>query len=49
MHALRPDLPDGITFDSHGNLWGTIVYSDRLFALAPDCDLKILPDEGDQQ
>lgn len=39
--------PDGIAFDSYGNLWGTMVYSDKLFALTPDGELKILLDEGD--
>ena len=27
--------PDGIAFDSFGNLWGTMVYSDKLFVLTP--------------
>jgi gluconolactonase len=39
--------PDGIAFDSAGNLWGTMVYSDQLFVLTPEGDLKILLDEGD--
>ena len=39
--------PDGIAFDSHGNLWGTLVYSDKLFVLTPKGDLRILLDEGD--
>jgi sugar lactone lactonase YvrE len=39
--------PDGIAFDSVGNLWGTMVYSDRLFVLTPGGELKILLDEGD--
>jgi sugar lactone lactonase YvrE len=39
--------PDGIAFDSYGNLWGTLVYSDKLFVLTPDGDLRILLDEGD--
>ena len=41
--------PDGIAFDAFGNLWGTTVYSDKLFLLTPDGDLKILLDEGDPQ
>ena len=41
--------PDGIAFDSGGNLWGTMVYSDKLFVLTPKGDLKILLDEGDPQ
>jgi gluconolactonase len=41
--------PDGIAFDSCGNLWGTLVYSDKLFVLTPQGDLRILLDEGDPQ
>jgi gluconolactonase len=39
--------PDGIAFDSAGNLWGTMIYSDKLFVLTPEGDLRILLDEGD--
>lgn len=39
--------PDGIAFDSYGNLWGTLVYSDKLFVLTPQGELRILLDEGD--
>ena len=39
--------PDGIAFDSYGNLWGTLVYSDKLFVLTPQGDMRILLDEGD--
>jgi sugar lactone lactonase YvrE len=38
--------PDGIAFDSYGNLWGTMVYSDKVFAITPDGEFKILIDEG---
>ncbi len=41
--------PDGIAFDSGGNLWGTMVYSDKLFVLSPQGDLRILLDEGDAE
>jgi gluconolactonase len=41
--------PDGIAFDSYGNLWGTMVYSDKLFALTPEGDLKIVLNEGNVQ
>ncbi len=40
--------PDGIAFDNGGNLWGTMVYSDKLFVLSPQGDLRVLLDEGDQ-
>jgi gluconolactonase len=39
--------PDGIAFDSGGNLWGTLVYSDKLFVITPKGDLRVLLDEGD--
>ncbi len=41
--------PDGIAFDTFGNLWGTMVYSDKLFVLTPEGDLKVLLDEGDPE
>lgn len=41
--------PDGIAFDSYGNLWGTMVYSDKLFVLTPEGDLRVLLDEGDPE
>jgi gluconolactonase len=41
--------PDGIAFDSHGNLWGTLVYSDKLFVLTPQGDMRVLLDEGDPE
>lgn len=41
--------PDGIAFDTFGNLWGTMVYSDKLFVLTPEGDLRILLDEGDPE
>jgi sugar lactone lactonase YvrE len=39
--------PDGIAFDSCGNLWGTCVYSDKLWVITPQGDLRTLLDEGD--
>jgi sugar lactone lactonase YvrE len=41
--------PDGIAFDAYGNLWGTLVYSDKLFVLTPQGDMRVLLDEGDPQ
>lgn len=41
--------PDGIAFDSYGNLWGTTVYSDKLFVLTPQGDMRVLLDEGDPE
>jgi gluconolactonase len=41
--------PDGIAFDVAGNLWGTMVYSDKLFVITPEGDLRVLLDEGDTE
>jgi gluconolactonase len=41
--------PDGIAFDSAGNLWGTMVYSDKLFVMNPQGDLRVLLDQGDPE
>ena len=38
-------FPDGITFDAFGNLWVTMVFGDRLIALAPDGEVLELLDE----
>jgi gluconolactonase len=45
----RGAWPDGIAFDSAGNLWGTLVYSDKLFVMTPEGDMRVLLDEGDPQ
>ena len=39
--------PDGIAFDAHGNLWCTLVMVDKLVALTPQGDLRLLLDDGD--
>ncbi len=36
---------DGIAFDAFGNLWGTHVMTDRVFAITPDGDLRIILDD----
>jgi len=36
---------DGIAFDAFGNLWGTHVMTDRIFAITPQGDLRILLDD----
>ena len=42
-------FPDGIAFDAHGNLWGTLVMADQIFALTPEGDLRILLDDGNPE
>ena len=39
--------PDGFAFDAHGNLWITIVQTDRLIALTPEGDVLTLLDDCD--
>jgi sugar lactone lactonase YvrE len=46
-HMGQGAYPDGIAFDSYGNLWGTSVYSDKLWVITPDGEFKVLIDEGD--
>jgi sugar lactone lactonase YvrE len=41
---------DGIAFDSYGNLWGTHVFTDSIFAITPEGELRFIledttPDE----
>jgi len=48
-HMGQGAYPDGIAFDSYGNLWGTMVYSDKVFVITPDGDFRILIDEGDHE
>lgn len=38
-------LIDGIAFDAHGNLWGTHVMTDRIFAITPEGELRIILDD----
>jgi len=45
--SLGDGLVDGITFDSHGNLWATMIFADRLVALTPEGELLELFSDGD--
>lgn len=38
-------FPDGIAFDAYGNLWGTLVMSDQIFAITPDGDYRVVLDD----
>jgi len=40
-------MPDGIAFDTYGNLWCTLIMVDRLIALTPEGELRLLLDDGD--
>jgi len=39
-------FPDGFAFDAHGNLWITLIMSDKLIALTPDGEVLTLLDDG---
>lgn len=41
--------PDGIAFDSFGNLWCTLIMVDQLIALTPEGDKLVLLDDGDAE
>ena len=41
-------FPDGIAFDSFGNLWGTLVMADILFVLTPEGDYHEVLVDGDE-
>ncbi len=42
-------FPDGIVFDSFGNLWGTITCGERIFAITPEGDLRIIFDDRNEE
>ena len=37
---------DGIAFDSFGNLWGTYVFTDGIFAITPDGEQRMIFDDS---
>jgi gluconolactonase len=39
-------IPDGFAFDAFGNLWITLILSERLIALTPEGELLTLLDDG---
>lgn len=41
--------PDGIAFDSFGNLWCTLVMVDQLIALTPGGEKRVLLDDGNPE
>jgi sugar lactone lactonase YvrE len=38
-------FPDGIAFDAYGNLWGTLVMSDKIFVITPQGDFHVVLDD----
>lgn len=47
--SLGSGLIDGIAFDAYGNLWATMIFADRLVAIAPDGELLTLFEDGDRE
>lgn len=47
--AQLEGFPDGFAFDSFGNLWVTLVMSDKLIAITPEGEVLTLRDDGDPQ
>lgn len=42
-------FPDGIAFDAFGNLWGTLVMADQIFAITPEGDFHVLLDDTNEE
>ncbi len=42
-------FPDGIAFDAFGNLWGTLVMVDQVFAITPEGDFHIILDDANEE
>jgi sugar lactone lactonase YvrE len=45
----RFGFPDGIAFDAFGNLWGTLVMADQIFAITPEGDFHVLLDDTNEE
>ena len=42
-------FPDGIAFDVHGNLWGTLVMVDQVFAITPAGNFHVILDDTNEE
>ena len=42
-------FPDGFAFDAHGNLWITLILTEKLIALTPEGEVWTLLDDGNPQ
>ena len=42
-------FPDGIAFDAFGNLWGTLVMVDQVFAINPEGDFHVILDDTNEE
>lgn len=46
VYAKVPGFPDGFAFDTFGNLWITLVFTDELVAVTPDGEILTLLDDS---
>ncbi|WP_454806005.1 SMP-30/gluconolactonase/LRE family protein [Paraburkholderia fungorum] len=42
-------FPDGFAFDAHGNLWITLILTEKLIALTPEGEILTLLDDGNPE
>ncbi len=42
-------FPDGIAFDAFGNLWGTLVMVDQVFAITPEGNFQVILDDTNEE
>jgi gluconolactonase len=47
--ATLEGFPDGFAFDAHGNLWVTLVMTDKLVAITPEGEVLTLLDDGNPE
>lgn len=47
--SLGAGSPDGMAFDAFGNLWVTMIMSDRLLAITPEGEMLELLDDGNAE
>jgi len=45
--AMLEGFPDGFAFDAYGNLWVTLVMTDKLIAITPEGEVLTLLDDSD--
>ncbi|MAX80019.1 MAG: gluconolactonase [Crocinitomicaceae bacterium] len=44
-----PGFPDGFAFDTYGNLWVTLIFTDQLIAITPDREIVTILDDSDPE
>ena len=46
VYARLSGFPDGFAFDTYGNLWTTLIFTDQLAAITPEGEELILLDDS---